>query len=81
MIIIKTFAQIREISGHPEFSAPWQPNMTVESLMTHLTQQDNAWAEALSENVLIAVNQAICSPEQGLSDNDEVAFFPPVTGG
>jgi molybdopterin synthase sulfur carrier subunit len=31
--------------------------------------------------VLCAVNQAVARPEQAVADGDEVAFFPPVTGG
>ena len=39
-------------------------------------------AEVLAEtNTLIAVNQQLAAPEQPLCDGDELAFFPPVTGG
>jgi molybdopterin converting factor small subunit len=31
--------------------------------------------------VLCAVNQAMARPDSPISDGDEVAFFPPVTGG
>ncbi|QPG06771.1 MoaD/ThiS family protein [Salinimonas marina] len=81
MITIKTFAQVRELSGCAETTALWQPDMTVSSLMTQLVNQDPAWSQAFSGKVLTAVNQTICSTGQPLNDNDEVAFFPPVTGG
>lgn len=44
------------------------------------------WAQAvpgepLSANVLAARNMQYVDPASGLVDGDEVAFFPPVTGG
>jgi molybdopterin synthase sulfur carrier subunit len=32
-------------------------------------------------NTLVAINQEYATPEQPVRDGDEVAFFPPVTGG
>ena len=81
MITIKTFAQIREISGRAELTIKWQADMTVDNLMKQLALQDAAWANALTGNVLVAVNKTMCNGQQRLNDNDEVAFFPPVTGG
>ena len=45
-----------------------------------------AWQQAtglpeLLDNLLIAVNQEYTSADTSLSDGDELAFFPPVTGG
>jgi molybdopterin converting factor small subunit len=34
-----------------------------------------------AENIRIAVNQNIIGEDIGVTDGDEVAFFPPVTGG
>jgi len=44
------------------------------------------WASAtggkeMPSNLLMAVNQEYVNAEMGVQDNDEVAFFPPVTGG
>lgn len=46
----------------------------------------DAWKQAtgqedLSDDLLIAVNQEYTSADSLLEDGDEVAFFPPVTGG
>lgn len=46
----------------------------------------DAWAAAtdgaeMPANVLVAVNQEYADAGQTLNDGDEVAFFPPVTGG
>ncbi|MGZ5258170.1 MAG: MoaD/ThiS family protein [Burkholderiales bacterium] len=41
------------------------------------------WAQALSETkpIRAAVNQEMASADTPVNDGDEVAFFPPVTGG
>jgi molybdopterin synthase sulfur carrier subunit len=36
---------------------------------------------AMPGNLLAAVNMEYARPDQPVSDGDEVAFFPPVTGG
>ena len=42
-----------------------------------------AWAQELgrSRNIRMAVNQDIASADTAVKDGDEIAFFPPVTGG
>ena len=62
---VKLFAQIREVTG-------------TESLEMAKGPQ---WREALSANVLCACNQTLCDGTMVVSEQDEVAFFPPVTGG
>jgi molybdopterin synthase sulfur carrier subunit len=37
--------------------------------------------KALPSNVLVAINMEYADPNQTVKDGDEVAFFPPVTGG
>jgi len=55
---------------------------TVANLRDHLVTQGEAWI-ALSEtkNLRAAVNQKLVAMDLAISDGDEVAFFPPVTGG
>jgi molybdopterin synthase sulfur carrier subunit len=56
---------------------------TVGALRAHLLQRGNSWKEALAEKKLIrtAVNQDMVDAGAKLKAGDEVAFFPPVTGG
>jgi molybdopterin synthase sulfur carrier subunit len=56
---------------------------TVAGLRTFLFNKGNAWKEALAEKKLIrmAVNQDMVDAGAAIKAGDEVAFFPPVTGG
>ncbi|KPW39523.1 hypothetical protein ALO51_04766, partial [Pseudomonas amygdali] len=46
-----------------------------------LLQRGEAWQVLAEQNLMCARNQELCKPTEPLSDGDEVAFFPPVTGG
>ncbi|GGI89768.1 molybdopterin synthase sulfur carrier subunit [Shewanella gelidii] len=55
---------------------------TTELLRAHLAATDEKWARVMaSDKLLVAVNQTISNWEAIVEDGDEVAFFPPVTGG
>ena len=51
------------------------------SLRAHLVARGDAWQPLAQNRVRAAVNQGMVGPDHLLSDGDEVAFFPPVTGG
>ena len=55
----------------------------VKSLLEWLKTRGTNYAEALKElsTVRVAVNQDYVGPEHPVRDGDEVAIFPPVTGG
>ncbi len=81
MIKVLFFAQTRELVGIDEMEVPAEFE-TVEALRAHLANQEGKWDLALeSGKLLAAVNQSIVPLEHALSDGDEDAFFPPVTGG
>ena len=56
---------------------------TVAALRAHLAARGGAWTRALAEKRLlrVAVNQDMVQPAAAIQAGDEVAFFPPVTGG
>ena len=56
---------------------------TVAALRSHLRGRGGAWQLALADGKLVrmAVNQDMAPPTAALKAGDEVAFFPPVTGG
>lgn len=81
MIKVLFFAQVREMLGVSslEVNADFPD---VAALRAHLAAQGARWARALEEGKLLAaVNQTLVEFSQPLKAGDEVAFFPPVTGG
>lgn len=78
------FAALREQlgTGAEEIDLP-QGVATVGALRAHLAARGGAWQAALAEDRLVrmAVNQDMAKSGAVLSSGDEVAFFPPVTGG
>ncbi|MCU5772876.1 molybdopterin synthase sulfur carrier subunit [Erwiniaceae bacterium BAC15a-03b] len=81
MIKVLFFAQVRELVGvnQLEMAAEFAD---VEALRVSLAAQSHRWSLALeSGRLLAAVNQTLVALQHPLKDGDEVAFFPPVTGG
>jgi molybdopterin synthase sulfur carrier subunit len=56
---------------------------TVAALRAHLRGRGGAWQAALADGKLVrmAVNQDMAQASAAIRPGDEVAFFPPVTGG
>jgi molybdopterin synthase sulfur carrier subunit len=81
MLTIKFFASLRERLSVNEITVDFAANMQVINLVEHLVAQDNKFMLLQEQEVLVAVNQTLRGKNHELVDNDEVAFFPPVTGG
>ena len=81
-ITVRYFASIREAMGTGSESLQTTA-ATVGALRAELMGKSEAAAQALAEGraVRMALNQDICDADAVLSNGDEVAFFPPVTGG
>ena len=86
MIKVLFFAQIRErldcaqvdISTDKPSTTP----ATIAELKTLLAQRGDLWHLMFAEQkVLSAINKVMSSDESPIQAGDEVAFFPPVTGG
>lgn len=81
MINVLFFAQVRELVNTDSLTLDI-PVDNVEALRAHLAAQSDRWALALDAGKLLAaVNQTLVDFSHPLTDGDEVAFFPPVTGG
>ncbi|BBM65142.1 molybdopterin synthase sulfur carrier subunit [Vibrio alfacsensis] len=85
MIKVLFFAQTRELVGIDSLELEDQFD-SVEAIRAHLVDvganQDGKWDLALEPGKLLAaVNQSIVPLDTQVKSGDEVAFFPPVTGG
>ena len=78
------FARLREDLGTGSEQLTLPPGVsTVAGLRAHLAERGGNWAVALAHGkaVRVAVNQEMAQPGTPVKAGDEVAFFPPVTGG
>jgi len=84
MIKIKYFAKLSENVGvkseEIEFS---DQTGNVEAVIKLLIDRGGPWTTefAAETKFLVAVNHEMCGHDTALAEGDELAFFPPVTGG
>jgi len=84
MVRILYFAWLRERMGRTEEELPLPAGVeTVGGLVALLQGRDAAGAAAFAHPAMVraAVNQEFATPGTAVQDGDEIAFFPPVTGG
>lgn len=77
---VKFFAILRERAGKGEASEEIADGSTVADLWRQL-QKEYPKLDVPGIRLLYAVNQNYVSLDHRLSDNDEVVFVPPVSGG
>lgn len=78
------FAWVRERIGMASENIALPAGVaTAGELMAHLAQRSPGHADAFAdpEKIRIAVNEDHVAPEHPVRDGDDIAFFPPVTGG
>jgi sulfur-carrier protein len=78
------FAWVRERTGISSETIACPDDVhTVGDLLSWLGKRGDGYAEAFENNGMVraAVNQEHVDLTHPINDNDEVAFFPPVTGG
>lgn len=81
-ITVKFFARLREELDTPSLLVEAEPALTAGALLHRLAARGGAWSQLDgAQPVMIAINQVMKKPDTELHAGDEVAFFPPVTGG
>lgn len=82
-VTVLYFAALKEALGASSESLALPAGVaTVADLRAHLAARGEAWAQLASfKNLRCAVNQDMVPLTAAVKEGDEVAFFPPVTGG
>jgi molybdopterin synthase sulfur carrier subunit len=73
---VKFFGSLAESLDRREAAVDFDDTLTVEGLWNRVTGQ-----AAIPAGILTAVNMEYCELDKKVLDGDEVAYFPPVTGG
>ena len=76
-ITVKYFAGLRDLLGRSEDILTIEEGITVSDLWLQVSCKH----KSLPVNIMTAVNREYVRPDARVNDGDEVAFFPPVTGG
>lgn len=78
------FARIKEsVNYSTEDIALPSDVATITALKNHLAQRGETWADLFNgkQTIRAAINHELVDNMATINDGDEVAFFPPVTGG
>lgn len=84
MIKLKYFARLSESLGSKAEEIEFgDGSQNVEAVVQLLIDRGEPWASEFDAEAkfLVAVNHEICDTDTALKEGDELAFFPPVTGG
>jgi len=83
VITLRYFASLRERLGVGDERVELPAGVgDLTGLTAWLQGRDAVWREALADRTLhVAVNQELVADNVRIGDGDEVAWFPPVTGG
>lgn len=81
-ITVCFFARLREELETEQLTLRAKPGLTTGDILAELAGRGGHWTQLQGgQPVMIAVNQAMAKPSTPVQGGDEVAFFPPVTGG
>jgi molybdopterin synthase sulfur carrier subunit len=75
------FAGLKEALGRASENIDLPPGVATAGALHEWLAGDGRGALASAKNLRCAVNQAMAGPDAPVRDGDEIAFFPPVTGG
>ncbi|HMR65392.1 MAG TPA: MoaD family protein [Anaerolineae bacterium] len=77
---VKLFARLRELTGEAILERTLAEGATIADLV-ELLQEEFPKLAQVAPRTIISLNQEFAGPQSRLTEGDEVAFFPPVSGG
>jgi sulfur-carrier protein len=80
MLRVKLFAQASQLAGAPLIEIPWTDGDTVHTLKSQIALSYPKLIPLMAR-LLVAINNDYAQDECPIRTNDEVACFPPVSGG
>jgi len=84
MITVLYFASLREQIGRASEQMECPEGVTnIGELRAYLVARGLPWSQTLDADVLVmtSLNQSMAAASAQINESDEIAFFPPVTGG
>jgi len=77
---VRFFASLREAAGRSDMAWELADGATLADLLAHLRRALPALEQPI-DSAWLAVNRRYAALDAGLQEGDEVALFPPVSGG
>ncbi len=83
MIKVLFFASLRERLDEASLEMEAEGLADLGAVLMRLRERGGIWVDvfAADQTVMMALNQEMTGADAAVKDGDEVAFFPPVTGG
>jgi len=75
---VRFFARCREIVGEKQKEVEIEDDMTLHDIILRLRTE---YPDLKKEKIIVSLNHKYAHPEAILKDEDEIALFPPVSGG
>jgi len=82
VLVIKYFASLRETLGLEQEKIDFVEGDSIRDIQLMLSSRSPDWSKNIMDSELIvSLNQEVVDLSELVSNGDEIAFFPPVTGG
>jgi len=77
-VTVKFFARCREIVGEKQKEVEIEDGRMLHDIIPLLIKE---YPDLKKQKIIVSLNHKYAHPEVILKDNDEIALFPPVSGG
>ena len=83
MVKVLFFAHLSEMANTPSLDLHLDKTVAAIDIIEHLKSQvpDELITELQSQTAMVSINQSYATWQSQVSDGDELAFLPPVSGG